>query len=69
MATITLHAGCCEKGREFLQFIPKDDCRINDIDPEVGAFYMNVNTTYPDPCWERIHYCPFCGKELAVPLM
>jgi hypothetical protein len=65
--TVTLHTYCCESGKKFLQYIPKESCASQDIDPAVGAFYIDVSGSYPDAAWERIHYCPFCGKPLAVP--
>lgn len=68
--TTTLRTNCCENGKANLRYIPKEACKSQDIDPPVGAFYINANNSgYPDPAWERIFYCPFCAKPLAVPVL
>jgi hypothetical protein len=69
MATITLHVGCCEKGGEHLTFIPAERCNLFDVDPPQTGFFIDVSGGYPDPAWERIYYCPFCGKEIATPMV
>ena len=57
---ISVKTTCCEKGKEFLQWIS------NDPDLDLNAFAIDVSGSYPDPSWEPINYCPFCGKSLPV---
>jgi hypothetical protein len=67
--TITLRTNCCEKGKKHLRYIPEESCELQGIDAPVSAFYVNVQDgRYPDPAWERILFCPFCGNGL-VPLV
>lgn len=63
---VMIQSNCCELGK-LLQFIAKEDCRRQDIEEPASAFYIDVNYSYPDPAWEKISYCPFCGADLVVP--
>ncbi len=50
---------CCVKGRNIKWHDTSD---WNG--PDQSAYAINLNETYPDPAYEVIRYCPFCGKQV-----
>jgi len=52
---------CCDKSKKFLTHqkanIPEGINR--------DSFCIDVSGNYPDPAWEPIEFCPFCGTRIG----
>ncbi len=54
-------ATCCNKAKENLQWFEPDSWN----GPDFSGWCVNTNNGgYPDPAFEVVYFCPWCGRKL-----
>jgi len=54
-------ARCCPKGGDYIRWMT-----AGEADDDVDGYYISLHCGYPDPVYELVTVCPFCGASVDV---